>query len=257
MRRAGLLLLGALLLAGRTSATAADAPARCPDDAVPWKGGCFDRYQWEPGDKTCPEGVIVIPDGEKQPRCVACDGYDGMQQPTNYCAGLLAERVDAKLKDVFQTVLTRFPAREAELRAAQATWTKSRDKACRRKEKEFEGGSMASEVYSECMSARTRKRTAELQRMIEPANKTCGGNPAALTAVDKRAVVVAEKSRFHAEPKACPASGECTWLRKGYVVRGDEVLETAVSGDFACVTFKATTGWLPLRDLGPPPPGPR
>lgn len=252
------LLLIASMLAGAVVVQAAPAPpAHCPDDSVPWNGGCFDRYQWEPGDKTCPEGVIVIPEGEKQPRCVSCDDYDGMQQPTNYCAGVLAERADAKLNEAFQSVLTRFPERAAELRAAQTAWTKARDKACSRKEKEFEGGSMASEVYSECMSDRTRKRTAELRRMIDPTGKTCGGTAADLKPADKRAVVVAEKSRFQSEPKPCPAGGACAWLRKGYLLRGDQVQETAVSGDFACVTFKATTGWLPLRDLGPPPAGTR
>jgi hypothetical protein len=57
------------------------------------------------------------------------------------------------------------------------------------------------------------------------------------------------KSRLYSEAKACPPEGDCPWLRKGYLVRGDQVSETAVSGEFACVTFKSTAGWLPLGDL--------
>ena len=226
----------------------ADGSAACPKDHVPWQGGCFARYQWEPGDeKTCADGVIVLPDGEDQPRCIPCKDYDGMQQPMNYCAGLSASQTDASLKATFDEAVKRFPDREGALRDGQAAWLKSRDKACRAREKEYEGGSMAAEVYGDCIQQKNRRRIAELKVM------GCGGDPAQRTTVDRRASVRANKSRFYSEAKACPAAGDCPWLRKGYLVRGDEVVEIAVSGEFACVTFKSTMGWLPLRDLSARP----
>jgi uncharacterized protein YecT (DUF1311 family) len=245
----GAVVASALLAAG---ARGADGSAACGQDQVPWRGGCFDRYQWDTDEKTCPDGVIVVPEGEDQPRCVPCKDFDGPQQPTNYCAGVLASQTDASLKAALEEVVKRLPDREAELRAGQSAWLKSRDKACRAKEKEFEGGSMAAEVYQDCIQQKNRKRTAALKAMggsSPPAVLGCSGGPAQRTPVDRRSSVRVNKSRFYSEAKACPPKGDCPWLRKGYLVRGDEVVETAVSGEFACVTFKATTGWLPLRDL--------
>ena len=109
---------------------------------------------------------------------------------------------------------------------------------------------MQPEVEGQCRLDRTLKRIAELARMAPaPAGAGCGGDPAGQTRVDRRASIIVDRSRFHDEPKSCPATGDCPWRRKAYVVRGDEVTESAVSHDFACVTFKTTSGWLPLRDL--------
>jgi hypothetical protein len=87
------------------------ASLKCGKDQVPWRGGCFDRYQWEPDDPGCPDGIIVIPDGKDAPSCVPCAGYlDGMQQPMNYCSGIRASNADAKMEsDVEGT--SRPPAR--------------------------------------------------------------------------------------------------------------------------------------------------
>ncbi len=244
------------MLMSRLGQAAPAVPAQCEADQVPWNGKCFEHDQWDTDDKTCPEGVIVIPDGEKKPRCVLCDGYDGMQQPMNFCASVLSSGADTKLNEVFQRILKRFPDRASALRAAQSGWSKNREKACLREEKEFEGGSIAPQIYSDCVLQRTRKRTEELKRMMEPAGnaraeaaKGCVGGPPSPTPIDRHATVVAEKSHFQSEPKPCPPASECSWLRKGYLVHGDQVAETAISGDFACVAFKTTIGWLPLRDL--------
>ena len=72
-------LVVASLLADRPA-----APVKCEKDKVPWKGGCFDRNQWERDDPSCPDGIIVIPEGKEVPSCVPCETYlDGMQQPMN------------------------------------------------------------------------------------------------------------------------------------------------------------------------------
>jgi len=98
---------------------------------VPWNGGRFGPYQFEPNAKTWPECVIVIPDGEKTPRCARREDYhDGRQQPLNLCKDILASRADAKLDEVFQRVLKRFPDRVSELRVAHTAWRKGREKAC-------------------------------------------------------------------------------------------------------------------------------
>jgi uncharacterized protein YecT (DUF1311 family) len=250
----GWVLVASLLMAASGPSGAAGSAA-CGPHQVPWRGGCFDRYQWDTDEKTCPDGVIVVPEGEDSPRCAPCEGYAGMQQPMNYCAGLRASKTDAALKETLEDVVKRFPDRERELRTGENTWLKSRDKVCRAKAKEFEGGSMAAEVLEDCLYQRNRKRIAELEAMMPPSTAgastvlTCGGDPTKRTPVDRRASVRVTKSRLYAEAKACPSEGECPWLRKGYLVRGDQVSETAISGEFACVTFKASTGWLPSRDL--------
>ena len=159
----GTLLIAAMLVC-RTSAAAPDAGTRCGRDAVPWKGGCFDRYGWEPDEKACPDGVIEIPEGENRPRCTPCDRLSGRQQPMNYCAGLRASRAEAKMNAMFQAVLGRFPEREAELREAQEAWSAGRDKGCRRREKAFEGGSMAPEAGADCRYQRARKRSTSSRR---------------------------------------------------------------------------------------------
>jgi uncharacterized protein YecT (DUF1311 family) len=253
-------MLSAALMVASLLAAGPDAPPKCATDHVPFRGRCFDRYEFWPGDPSCPEGVIVIPDGENTPRCVSCEDYDGMQQPMNYCTGMIAEKAEAKLKATLEEVVKRLPAREQELRKGQRDWAKKRDAACRRAGKQYEGGSMQEEVENDCLLDRTKKRIAELARIgglpapavsARPtaAGAQCAGDPGDQTRVDRRASIVVDKSRFLDEPKPCPADGSCPWRRKAYVVRGDEVTESAVSHDFACVTFKTTSGWLPLRDL--------
>jgi uncharacterized protein YecT (DUF1311 family) len=215
------------------------SPPKCGEDEVPWQGRCFHRYEFDPGDPTCPDGIIVIPDGETAPRCVRCEDYeDGRQQPMNYCSGMASERADTKMKATFDDLVRRFPARGRELGKAQASWLRKRDAICRREGKEYEGGSMQPEIENECLLARTLKRIDELARMA-----------GAQSPVDRSAWVVVDRSHFQDEPTICPTHGSCPWRRKGYVVSGDEVHETAVNGNFARVEYKSTSGWLPRGDL--------
>ena len=174
------------------------------------------------------------------------------------------------MKATFDDLLVRVPARAAKLRADQLAWQHRRDRACRREGEQYEGEWDAEpEVESGCLLDRTQKRIVELARMVassgaaSPAQPTAAASPGPecaggsnQTGVNRRASVAVEKSRFHDQPRMCPPDGECPWRRKAYVVRGDSVTETAVMGDFACVTYKTTTGWLLRRDLcepgGPP-----
>ena len=84
----------------------------------------------------------------------------------------------------------------------------------------------------------------------------CGGASAPVTPVDRVARVYNEKVYFFAKPQFCPGSGttdahppNCPWRRKGYVVRGDDVHESAATENFVCVTFRGTTGWMPTHNL--------
>lgn len=253
----------ALVVASLFAAEPSAAP-KCADDEVAWQGRCFSRYEWAPDDPNCPKGVIVVPEGENLPKCVPCEDYDGMQQPMNYCTGMRAANADTTMKVSFDDLVKRLPAREQELRKAQRDWVKKRDATCRRKGEQYEGGSMQPQVENECLLDKTRKRVDELTRMARgasdaaapPSSATvplaggpCGGDRTGQTPVDRRASIVVDKSHFQDEPKTCPADGRCPWRRKAYVVRGDELRELAVSHEFACVAYKATTGWLPLHDL--------
>jgi len=255
-------MLAALVVASLIAAGPA-APAKCGQDEVPWKGACFSRSQWEPGDPDCPNGVIVMLESKDVPRCVPCEAYlDGMQQPMNYCTAMRASNADARMKATLDDLLVRLPARAAALRAEQRAWQQRRDRVCRREGEKFEGGSMQPQVESQCLLDRTRKRVVELARMgassgaAAPPSTTatasvearCAGGPNQ-TGVNRRASIAAEKSRFHDQPRMCPPEGECPWRRKAYVVRGDVVAVTAAIGDFACVTYKTTTGWLLRHDL--------
>jgi uncharacterized protein YecT (DUF1311 family) len=256
-------MLSAIVVASLLAAEP-DVHPTCAQDEVPWKGRCFGRYEWEPDDPTCPYGVIVIPEGKKAPSCIRCDDYlDGMQQPMNYCSGMRAAHADANMKATFDDLLKRLPTRARELQKAQRDWLRRRNAACAREGEQYEGGSMQPQVESECRLDRTRKRIDELARMAGataglaapptpgaavPAAASCGAL-SGQARVDRRALVVAEKSHFHDQPKSCPAEGHCPWRRQSYVVRGDAVAETSLSQDFACVTYKATTGWLPRNEL--------
>jgi uncharacterized protein YecT (DUF1311 family) len=159
-------MLAALVVASLISAGPA-APAQCGQDEVPWQGACFSRYQWEPGDPSCPNGVIVISEGKDVPRCVPCEEYlDGMQQPMNYCTGMRASNADARMKATLDDLLVRLPTRAAALRAEQRAWQQRRDRACRREGEKYEGGSIQPQVENQCLLDRTGKRIVELTRMI-------------------------------------------------------------------------------------------
>jgi hypothetical protein len=169
---------------------------------------------------------------------------------------------------MFDDLLVHVPAGAAKLRADQLAWQHRRDSACRREGEQYEGGSMQPEVESGCLLDRTQKRIVELAHgrllgsgLAGSAHRGClpgtrvrrrfepdWSQPPRFSGV--------EKSRFHDQPRMCPPDGECPWHRKAYVVRGDSVTETAVMRDFACVTYRTTTGWLLRRDLcepgGPP-----
>jgi hypothetical protein len=82
----------------------------------------------------------------------------------------------------------------------------------------------------------------------------CADAPSSPSPLDRHAWVAVDKAHFYTEPKPCPPGKTCPWIRKGYVVRDDEVEELAeVSAGkgalgfevkFSCARFRGTVGWL-------------
>ncbi len=110
----------------------------CSTDEVPWNGGCFHRYEWRTDPKSCPDGVILIPDGERLPRCTPCD-YDKVtgQQPMNYCAGVRFFAADRELDRAFGALLKQYPEQARDLEKA---WVKWRDVECEAERNRYAGG---------------------------------------------------------------------------------------------------------------------
>ena len=90
-RMVSLGVVASLMLAG-TNASGAGVSGACGPEQVPWRGECFDRLGWGFDEKTCPGGVIDVPEGEDHPRCTPCKDYAGRQQPKNQCAALSRNR---------------------------------------------------------------------------------------------------------------------------------------------------------------------
>jgi uncharacterized protein YecT (DUF1311 family) len=147
---------------GLVASSATDASVTCQPEEVVWEGGCFDRYEWTTNEKSCPDGVILIPEGESQPRCTPCDEVLP-QQPMNYCAGLRASRADAKLIKIYRALVRDFPLRSSELQEMERAWIKNRDGDCDEASESEEGGSLAPMVYSDCAYEKTLKRIVELE----------------------------------------------------------------------------------------------
>jgi hypothetical protein len=98
----------------------------------------------------------------------------------------------------------------------------------------------------------------------------CESGSAPVQHVNRRGEVVKGKDRvyFQSEPRPCPDTGPCPWRLKAYVVAADRVDESAVSGEFSCVTYTRyalvatpvyeevghTTGWVPSADICLHPP---
>jgi uncharacterized protein YecT (DUF1311 family) len=138
----------------------------CSKDEVLWNGRCFHRYQWESDWKTCPRGVVIVPDGEDLPRCVPCgDDKVRMQQPMNYCADLLRLSGDRDLDRALAAVVKEFPRRAGDLEKAHGAWIKWRDAECEVERNRYDGGSMAPQVFEECQLQLNGDRIKQLNAL--------------------------------------------------------------------------------------------
>jgi hypothetical protein len=100
---------------------------------------------------------------------------------------------------------------------------------------------------------------APLRALAADLPPECASAASTPTPLDRHAWVIANKAHFYAEPRYCPPAKTCPWVRKGYVVRDDEVEELSqVAGGkgrfggelrFSCARFRGTVGWLSHEDL--------
>lgn len=90
------------------------------------------------------------------------------QTAINECAKLSYQNADKKLNQAYQQLLpTLETSRKQKLIAAQLAWIKFRDTNCEFERSKYEGGSIASSVYSGCLENTTKLRTQELQEFLK------------------------------------------------------------------------------------------
>lgn len=90
------------------------------------------------------------------------------QTAINECAKLSYQRADKKLNQAYQQLLpTLETSRKQKLIAAQLAWIKFRDTNCEFEGSKYEGGSIASSIYSGCLENTTKLRTQELQEFLK------------------------------------------------------------------------------------------
>ncbi|MBW4451637.1 MAG: lysozyme inhibitor LprI family protein [Nostoc indistinguendum CM1-VF10] len=90
------------------------------------------------------------------------------QTAINQCAKLSYQNADKKLNQVYQQLLpTLERSRKQKLIAAQLAWIKFRDTNCEFERSKYEGGSIASNIYSGCLENTTNLRTQELQEYLK------------------------------------------------------------------------------------------
>ncbi|BBD67580.1 hypothetical protein NIES4072_51220 [Nostoc commune NIES-4072] len=86
----------------------------------------------------------------------------------NECAKLSYQRADKKLNQAYQQLLpTLETSRKQKLIAAQLAWLKFRDTNCEFERSRYEGGSIASSIYSSCLENTTKLHTQELQEFLK------------------------------------------------------------------------------------------
>jgi len=93
----------------------------------------------------------------------------------NVCSGEEAAAADAKLNQAYGSLQSALGSAKpsAELRGAQRAWISLRDKECAFEESLFEGGSNAPYVANTCVATYTKRRTAELERLLKCEKNAC------------------------------------------------------------------------------------
>jgi len=112
------------------------------------------------------------------------------QRQMDDCAAFEYKQADARLNSVYRKAvqymtddLTRARARGdqkqikyeetaiASLKEAERTWLSYRDIQCKAAAQQYEGGSMAPMIYSQCLTNLTQHRTADLKRIYEDGDR--------------------------------------------------------------------------------------
>lgn len=95
------------------------------------------------------------------------------QAEMTFCAEERAKQADDKLNQVYQKLRDEIKGSPQEQRLidAQLAWIQFRDKDCEYAQRQFDGGSMMSMVYSECLASATEQRTQQLGNYLEVAEQ--------------------------------------------------------------------------------------
>lgn len=90
------------------------------------------------------------------------------QQELNQCAALSAREADRKLNQIYQQLRKEQRNQSNTLLInAEEAWIKYRDASCAFSRSQFEGGSIAPLIYSDCIARLTKQRTQELKSHLQ------------------------------------------------------------------------------------------
>lgn len=125
----------------------------------------------------------------------------------NRCAQQSYVQADAELNRVYQAVKAQQPSSgQQALTRAEVAWLSFRDLDCEFERSQFEGGSMAPMIYSGCLNAQTRTRTAELRQPALP-NTSYQAADAQLNQTYQSLMAILDKGRSNALVEA-----QMAWL---------------------------------------------
>jgi uncharacterized protein YecT (DUF1311 family) len=158
-----LFLVTALDARGADSGASGASKQKCPPGAVWFKSRCVQRYECcDPA--LCPPGTVL--QNINGPECVPCAQAEA-QQAMNFCAAYQSDEADKALNALYREVSARYPSERTRLKVAQRAWIQFRDKLCDAFAGTFEGGSMQSQVRSECLQKETHRQIDRLKELQE------------------------------------------------------------------------------------------
>lgn len=92
------------------------------------------------------------------------DAAKGITPAMRACVSQELQRQDGRLNQAYVTVMKRLSnAKKSRLRTLQRAWIKSREKQCRAEADEYEGGTIAPQIYSGCLLDEAIIRTIWLE----------------------------------------------------------------------------------------------
>jgi uncharacterized protein YecT (DUF1311 family) len=88
----------------------------------------------------------------------------------NQCASQQAQAADKKLNQVYQQLKPKLSRQQQQrLTTAQQAWIKFRDETCAYERGQFEGGTLASPTYGNCIARVTKQRISDLEQYLKQA----------------------------------------------------------------------------------------
>lgn len=86
----------------------------------------------------------------------------------NQCTRREADAADRQLNQVYQQLKPKISRQQQQkLIQAQQAWIKFKDATCAYEQAQFEGGTISTSVYFNCLTQVTQQRTKDLQRYLQ------------------------------------------------------------------------------------------